>query len=801
MNKHDEQIEREKYDLKAAVEKFKKQFDDSPENSPIGRKYILEKIEIFATAIKDHQDNLVDKVRIEDYGVYFLVLHHKTLALITLRNVINACVTKATEIQAVTESVSDLPETEAVDFSEDLESETSYVLHPTLTSLAESIGEVCERNWRTLRPDERKAAIACFVVDHYKSDKNRHIQENTEVLDRTWRNNDTYFKLGRELLKLARETNLVSIALDKTEKKLKRPNVVILNKEFSLQILNDRDVLSYLATPVFSPMICPPNDWDDVFGGGYLLNVTASDSSLVKHNRKREIRDGIKRAKDNHGLDSTFKAVNALQKTPWRINRNVYDAMQKALQTKGFKLPHLHNPRDKDERKLRYGLRLTEAARFLDEERIYFPYTLDYRGRAYCQPQTLNYQLDDIGRSLLEFADAKPLGEEGVKWLKIHLANCWGKGEDKKPFSGREDWVQIFTPLILQSAENPIETKWWRDADEPWKFLAACYDWKSVTNHGPDTLSYLPIAVDGTCNGFQHISALRRHKQGAELTNLEPADCPKDLYTDVSNMFMETIQKDAYNGILEAKDFLAAIKDFLEQAPGNKRKMIKMPVLATPYGISKKGIAEYFRNVFLDGHFEYERRVVISEYLAKKLKTSIRKTIRPGTKLMAWFRKIAFKLAKENLPIEWTAPTGFIVVQAEWRTRTRSIPGKPSITLTEKIRPQKLSGIQQALKVVANFIHSLDAAHLVLTINRLACEENLTHFGVVHDSYAVHGCDILKLNRVLREEFVQMHKNLDLAKFPNRDDFMAANKIEFEPPPSHEEFDIEEVLKSEYFFS
>jgi DNA-directed RNA polymerase, mitochondrial len=39
----------------------------------------------------------------------------------------------------------------------------------------------------------------------------------------------------------------------------------------------------------------------------------------------------------------------------------------------------------------------------------------------------MNPQSDDIGRSLLEFAEGKPLGERGAYWLAIQLANCYWK--------------------------------------------------------------------------------------------------------------------------------------------------------------------------------------------------------------------------------------------------------------------------------------------------------------------------------------------------------------------------------------
>src|SRR5205085_10568820 len=55
-----------------------------------------------------------------------------------------------------------------------------------------------------------------------------------------------------------------------------------------------------------------------------------------------------------------------------------------------------------------------------------------------------------------------------------------------------------------------------------------------------------------------------------------------------------------------------------------------------------------------------------------------------------------------------------------------------------------------------HLVHSLDAAHMMLTVNRLhSC--GLRHFAMVHDSFGVHAGDVDLLSRVLREECVGMY--------------------------------------------
>jgi len=43
----------------------------------------------------------------------------------------------------------------------------------------------------------------------------------------------------------------------------------------------------------------------------------------------------------------------------------------------------------------------------------------DYRGRLYFIEPYLNFQGNDLARGLMMFADGKPIGEDGIKWLSI----------------------------------------------------------------------------------------------------------------------------------------------------------------------------------------------------------------------------------------------------------------------------------------------------------------------------------------------------------------------------------------------
>lgn len=79
---------------------------------------------------------------------------------------------------------------------------------------------------------------------------------------------------------------------------------------------------------------------------------------------------------------------------------------------------------------------------------------------------------------------------------------------------------------------------WWAESDEPWQTLASCIEINNALK-SPNTEKYLssfPVHQDGSCNGLQHYAALGRDQSGAESVNLQSANTPKDIYSDVVNM-------------------------------------------------------------------------------------------------------------------------------------------------------------------------------------------------------------------------------------------------------------------------
>lgn len=191
-------------------------------------------------------------------------------------------------------------------------------------------------------------------------------------------------------------------------------------------------------------------------------------------------------------------------------------------------------------------------------EKFYFVWRMDFRGRVYPQQTLLHPQAGDLPKSLLLFSQKKRLSSEGLKWFFIHGANCYGE-VDKEPFENRVAWIKEQHESILASAKNHRETSFWKQAGDPWKFLAFCFEYAAYVD-APETFTTgLPVAIDGSNNGFQHISVLLKDTDGAKNVNVLPYyDAEKkllvaDLYAKVAEVLKEKMQEE-YRLFLDEKD-------------------------------------------------------------------------------------------------------------------------------------------------------------------------------------------------------------------------------------------------------
>src|SRR5690606_6045230 len=139
--------------------------------------------------------------------------------------------------------------------------------------------------------------------------------------------------------------------------------------------------------------------------------------------------------------------------------------------------------------------------------------------------QDLHPQGDDFARGLLRFARAETLGPSGLRWLAYHAASTYG--EDKLNRDDQLQWVVDHLDDIAAVARDPLGVGYecWSKAEERWQFLAVSMELEQALQcpEGAEAFrSSLPVFVDGSCNGLQHLSAMGLGPVGAHATNLTP---------------------------------------------------------------------------------------------------------------------------------------------------------------------------------------------------------------------------------------------------------------------------------------
>lgn len=589
---------------------------------------------------------------------------------------------------------------------------------------------------------------------------------------------------------------------------------------------NDGSILGTYHTP----MVERPLPWASLEGGGFY--TPRFKYPLIQTTVDRQEYKGLR-------PERTLKAVNRLQDTKWRINQRILEVMESATNSElswgdlptpyDAKMyltpcPHEDVPNEhlteeqKEDRKvwrqqasvhykeqasreskvLALRMSILEAKRFRKYDSIYFAYFLDFRGRAYPKATFLSPQGTDYVKSLLQFSEGKRIEtEEQYKFFCMQGANTFGHGLEKKTFSEKVQWVKDNHHAIIKTANNPYEqTGLWHEADEePWLFLAFCFEYRDY-HESPDTFeSRLAVAMDGSCNGLQHLSAILLDEVGGESVNLTNKSVKGDIYSDVRD---ETLK------LLEASSepLARSLVEF-----GITRKAVKRPVMIVPYAGTQRACRRYIDEQFKkEGGQEVfgERYKEALTLYTSTVWEAINIKILKGREIMSYLSTVAREIIKETRSntICWTTPNGFPVKQKRVETQNTTIETPLGFTVKEKgsFRTVLQNYTEDtdirahATGIAPNFVHSLDACHLQETVNNMSED---CSYAMIHDSFGVHVADSPELFKVLREVFYKMYKDQTVLN-----NFITEQPVEITSiQPSSGTLELSNVLEDEFFFS
>lgn len=484
-------------------------------------------------------------------------------------------------------------------------------------------------------------------------------------------------------------------------------------------------------------------------------------------------------------------ACDVMADTAWTINVPILEAIEHTPELKKFALDACKG------NEVLFQMIFPAHKREASHE-FYLPIYMDFRGRLYPRTTWVSYQGSDLQKALLCFPQRDdwpqfdPESPQGIA-ICLHVSSLYGGPHklDKAPLDDRLAWFDEVSksPALQESAIM--------GADEPLQLAAA---FSLLRNNQPNRIA---VQMDGTCNGLQHLSAMFQDEEAAPFVNLTAStyeDKPSDIYQVVADKLQEKLGRLVRLSSRDTGEHHSWVGRILKADIQIDRKLCKQPVMVLPYGgtlntvedalyqriIELKPNASLWRECltmepggFLnkdhkainEGYLAFERRELADHPLFKRdmhnlavlLWSCIQEVIPKAMSAMAAFRKIG-KGLKDNA-LTWQCgfgetPLGIVHAYSKSEATTLKLKGLHLASAGRGLKINRgrdeIDPHKHVTGIVANFIHSQDATHLVRTMDLFRIAGG-TSFGAIHDCLLCRPSEWDKLSEAVRYAFVTQY--------------------------------------------
>jgi DNA-directed RNA polymerase len=582
------------------------------------------------------------------------------------------------------------------------------------------------------------------------------------------------------------------------------------------------------------PVPQPSSDWTNTYlhpESKYPLIKNAPEETIVKV--------------EESDLSYITETLNKLNRTGWRINEVVFDVFKACMKSEKtpFKFSREIDPKKKASLLIEINAITGIADRNL-ENAFYHLYNLDFRGRIYPNTAFLHEQSSDNAKGLLLLDEAVVLGEEGLYWLCVHTANVFGK--DGIPLDERVQWVQDNMEDIRRYAGDPMDYTDWMDADKPFCFLAACVElvmldsWVLSGNLTEEFPSCLPVYIDGSNNGTQHLVAMSKDEIIAPLVNLVPSGKPGDVYMFIANHAIAEIharvdamsiadvamfdmvynkylsllrdverypeksdkKKLAKVAMLEFKNHNHDIRTKLFPVYWSRindkkiwRKTVKRNVMTLAYGGTRQGMGEQVVDDTRDlSQYLRDKEIKWGYMLGSLIYDVCYKELKGPAKMLRMFQDLAKRENDLNRHLEYNTPiTNFPFRHNYRKAKSREVSfyyGEDRIRLTLSVwQEATLDKQRQKTGTPPNVVHNLDAVHVAIVVHDAPYTVT-----VVHDSFGCHAGNMGHMFMFVREKFVELYEGEPL-------EYIMKQVGSLDLIPEKGNLDVREVLNSDFAFA
>ena len=636
---------------------------------------------------------------------------------------------------------------------------------------------------------------------------------------------------GLLIQKNIRENQVSKASVNKVVKR----SYITLPAEMIQYMMSHIEEYAARLLPNRLPMVCRPVTHEINESGGMMdwsirkMRATTTIRSLPDDDTPEDDRD----VDPSRMSDMTRTVINTLQNTEWRVNHKVFAVVQNLWKAgrevgtippydqndllsmgeypaEGTKLEQHEWIDEKSRRwakwakneasRLQMTLRMQECSK-LKPFILWHAYCCDFRGRYYSDSYLLHPQGADLDKALIMAAEPVAIQSKDLYWVKVNLANLMGV--DKVSFDNRVEWVDSQMVLWREVVDDPEGTSdIWEDnapkKNTSFQRLAAIFDLIMAIDEGK---SQVPVQLDGACNGIQHWAAMTRDENIGTQVNLIPTDKPNDVYQLVA---------DGCTALCVDEPNPWRIK-FLEHYNGCiPRKVPKRSVMCDPYGISDHSVRQY---VLQEKHLDW----------VLPLKLNIHQAANEMGQLIIASKDVQMKHCNHgkkyvqllcgwvggevDKPLSWVTPSGFVVVN-KYNPRQIKASKLQMWDIQFKLNFNYYTNEYDCDRAITamppNWVHSLDAAHMSLTVHGLV-QQGIEFFSMIHDSYGVMAPYIPMLRETIKETFYEIHSQDLLSQLRDRAEVIAGRLLpDSHPARQHEKrgsLDIGQVLSSDYLFS
>ncbi|RYR54646.1 hypothetical protein HN51_016818 [Arachis hypogaea] len=206
------------------------------------------------------------------------------------------------------------------------------------------------------------------------------------------------------------------------------------------------------------------------------------------------------------------------------------------------------------------------------------------------------------------------------------------------------------------------------------------------------------------------------------------------------------------------------------------RKLVKQTMMTSVYGVTYIGAREQIKRRLKEREsgLDDDELFGASCYAAKVTLTALEEMFQGARNIMKWLCDYA-KISQSTG--DWTTPLGLPVVQP-YRKLGRHIVKTSLKMLTLQRETDKVMAKRQRTAFLPNFVHSLDGTHMMMAA--VAYKKEGLNFAGVYDSYWTHACDVDRMNRILREKFVEPYETPVLENL--KESFQGSFSILMFPP-------------------